>query len=106
MSDITIGQQILSTTFGEQNNTILINVGDILSDDGEAAYCEQFGQVGFYSLPPDPVPGQSAAEVVLLKNDDGRKNNTGLQARSQSGYLRQHEGRRKYYVWGWSRRLR
>jgi len=73
MSDIVIGQQLLSYTLGEQNNSVLVNIGDILSGDSEAAYCQYYQQVGFCSLPPAPIPGVSAAEVLLLKHDDGRK---------------------------------
>jgi hypothetical protein len=65
---IVTGVQILNISSGDTNNSIVAQVGDVISQDVESYTAQYIQQVGFVSLPPKAVPGVSGAECIMLRD--------------------------------------
>lgn len=67
-----VGVDILKITLDSQTRTVLAQLGDVIGEKSYSDKAELWQQVGFCSLPSEPVAGQAAAQAVALrtsKND-------------------------------------
>lgn len=67
MADLVTGLQILNITAGTHNNSMVAQVGDVISGNVESYTAQYVQQVGFCSIPPKAIPGISAADCILFK---------------------------------------
>lgn len=63
---ITIGHNVLNVFAGENNNSIMAQLGDILGEETESQAAQWIQHTGFASKPPLPVPGKTSCETVLV----------------------------------------
>jgi hypothetical protein len=70
-SELDVGIDVLGTTLAD-NGAILVQTGDVVSNDVEATDGEWLQHVGFCSRPPLAQPGQAAAQCITFNRSDRR----------------------------------
>ena len=61
--------QVLNTAMGATNGSIIVQYGDVTSEDTEGFEAQLVQQPGLISLPPNAVPGGTAAECTIIKTE-------------------------------------
>lgn len=64
---ILVGLNILNTALAADNNSVEVQLGDVVNEDPESYGAQWIQQSGFCSLPPNAVPNKKSAEAILLK---------------------------------------
>ena len=69
---ILTGLQILSVERGALNNSITCQMGEVGTSVVESENAQLMQQSGFVSIPPQPVPGQTASESIVIRGAGNR----------------------------------
>jgi len=67
---IEVGLDVLSTTISKATGLIVAQIGNVVTSVPSGDVSEWWQHVGFVSRPKKPVPGKSAAQVVIVKRSD------------------------------------
>ncbi len=67
---IEVGLDVLSTTVSKATGLIVAQIGNVVTSVASGDVSEWWQHVGFVSRPKKPVPGKSAAQVVIIKRSD------------------------------------
>ncbi len=70
MTTIIPSLNILNATISDTNNSVEVQMGDVISEEVENYTAQWVQHTGFCSLPPNAVPNKSAAEGMVLKRTD------------------------------------
>lgn len=63
-------EQALSSSRDDESGAVILQIGDVKSENVEDNRCAMFGQPGVMSIPAEPTAGVSACEVVALRTVD------------------------------------
>lgn len=61
---------ILNVSLGDMNNSVEVQMGDVIAEEPENYTAQWIQHTGFCSLPPTAIANKSASEGMLLKRSD------------------------------------
>ena len=99
-ANIVPGLQILNATLAADNNSVEVQMGDVVSQETENYTAQWVQHTGFCSLPPNAVPNKSASEGIMLKRTDRDYVFASRDVASQANYGNLKAGEATVYACG------
>lgn len=91
---------ILNATLSDTNNSVEVQMGDVVNQEVESYTAQWVQQTGFCSLPPTAVAGKSASEGIMLKGTNRDFVFASRDVASQSNYGNLKAGEATVYACG------